>query len=272
MKRVAPFAALLCSISTASLAAPVCTLLVDADSGAVLRQDGRCDQRNSPASTFKVALSVMGYDAGILTDAHSPVWPYREEYKAWRENWKTNVDPASWMRDSVVWYSWGITRALGAQRLQQYVDLFSYGNRDLSGNAGKDDGLTHAWLSASLQISPIEEVVFLRRLLKLQLPASAPAQEKAIAIIPRFAAADGWTVQGKTGAGFQRGQDGVLDEDRQFGWFVGWAIKGDRRVVFARLTKDETKVAESAGIRTRDLFLAELPALLGNFAGAQNPN
>ena len=53
-----------------------CTMLVDADSGDVLVRDGTlCDERTSPAFTFKVALSVMGYDAGILTDAHHPEWP-----------------------------------------------------------------------------------------------------------------------------------------------------------------------------------------------------
>ena len=36
-----------------------CTLLVDAATGKVLVREGQCEQRVTPASTFKVALSLM---------------------------------------------------------------------------------------------------------------------------------------------------------------------------------------------------------------------
>src|ERR1700743_612874 len=109
-------AALLCLAGPAA-AARVCTLLVEADSGKVIaRQGAQCDLRNSPASTFKLAIAVMGYDAGILTG------PYTPEYEAWMESWKTTVDPTTWLRDSVVWYSRQITARLGPERFQQGVD------------------------------------------------------------------------------------------------------------------------------------------------------
>lgn len=241
-----------------------CTVLSDFETGRVLRRDGPCDERASPASTFKVALAVMGYDAGVLRDRATPSWPYREEYGAWMQSWKTDTTPESWMRDSVVWYSWGITRALGAGRFQAAVDALDYGNRDLSGSPGKGDGLTHAWLGTSLAISPIEQVAFLRRLGRGELPVSAESQRRTVEILPVLALPDGWTARGKTGTGFQRGADGATRRDRQLGWYVGWAERDGRRIAFARLVMDEAKVPGAAGPRARDSLAADWPALVGS--------
>lgn len=252
-------------LATSAAARPVCTLLVDAASGTVVeRQGAACETRASPASTFKIPIAVMGYEAKILGDAHAPAWPYRPEYEAWMDSWKTTVDPTSWLRDSAVWYSREITRRLGATRLQAGVDRLNYGNRNLAGDPGKHNGLTSAWLSSSLKISPAEQVAFLRSLLNHRLPVSKAAMDRTAEIIPQYPLPGGWAVHGKTGTGFQRALDGELNRDRQFGWFVGWAEKGPRRFVFARLIQDEGHKNDRAGLRARDSVLADLPRLLPN--------
>jgi len=241
-----------------------CTLVVDAAAGRVIHDSGDCDTRNSPASTFKLPLAVMGFDAGILIDPHTPVWAYRAEYRASRDEARRDTDPTYWLKESIVWYSQQLTLKLGMPGLRRYVDGFGYGNRDLSGDPGRNNGLTQAWLGySSLQISPREQTVFLRRLLERSLPASRAAQDKAIASMPGFSTADGWTVHGKTGSGFLRGAGGGVDRARPFGWFIGWAEKlGQRTVVFARLRKLDGGPAMGAGPQTRDGLLADLPGLL----------
>lgn len=207
----------------------------------------------------------MGFDAGILQDDHAPVWPYREEYKASREAVRKPADPAYWLEQSVVWYSQKLTQQMGMQRFQQYVDRLDYGNRDLSGDPGRSNGLTQSWLASSLQVSPREKVAFLRRLLDRSLPVSRSAQEKTIASMPAFSAADGWAIRGKTGVDSQPKVDGGgLDPDRLFGWFVGWAAKDGRTVVFARLVKDEHRMDTYPSYRARESLLGELPKLAGN--------
>jgi beta-lactamase class D len=252
-------------IPAAAQAGTACTLLEDPSGGRVLLSQGDCNQRVTPASTFKIPLAVMGYDAGVLTGAHTPAWPYREEYKAWRPEWKTTVDPTTWLRDSVVWYSRVLTGKLGMARFQRYVDAFDYGNRDLSGHPGAHDGLTNAWLTTSLQISPVEQAGFIRKLLQHKLPASAQAQEMTARIMPSFDVAGGWTIHGKTGSGAQQDAKGVANEDRSLGWFVGWATKGERTIIVVRLIKDDAKIDSAAGIRARAGFLADAPGLLGRF-------
>jgi beta-lactamase class D len=246
----------------AQAGSPPCTILTR-DTGEIIAQNGPCDIRNSPASTFKIALALIGFDAGILTGAHAPVWSYQEDYHSWDDAAKKDTDPTSWLRESIVWYSQVLTKTLGVRRLQGYVDAFSYGNQDLSGDVDPEAVLPGAvWVNSTLQISPIEQVDFLRKLLSAELPVSKKAYAMTLAIVPTFQVSDGWLVHGKTGTGFQPTQTGAIDRDRQFGWFIGWASKGKETVIFARLIKDDERSDTRAGFRARDTLLADLPSLL----------
>jgi beta-lactamase class D len=253
--------AFLFAASSAS-AAPSCTLIADAETGAPIYRQGPCDQRNSPASTFKVALALAGYQAGILLDAHTPLWPYRAHYKSWDADWKKKpTDPTSWLKDSVVWYSRLLVQHMGRAKLQAAVDGFDYGNKDISGTPGFKESLPEpVWVDSTLQISPVEQVAFIRKIVDRQFPQISPqTYDKVAEAMPSFGA-DGWAVHGKTGSGFQPGATGKAR--RQYGWFVGWAVKDNRTVVFARLDKDDARRDDIAGIRVRDEFLAALPSLV----------
>jgi beta-lactamase class D len=239
-----------------------CTLIVDADTGVTLvRMGERCDQRLTPASTFKIPLSLMGFDSGILRDANRPAWAYKAGYPAWIDLWKRTTTPQTWLRDSVVWYSQVLTGRLGADRFQRYVDSMHYGNGDVAGDPGRRNGLTTAWLSSSLRISATEQVAFVRRMLRRQLPVSHAAIDRTMAIMPT-ASTGGWRVRGKPGTGLRRLADGSNDRDRQVGWFVGWAQCEGRTLVLARLVEDEQPEPVRAGLRARDSLLADWLALV----------
>lgn len=239
-----------------------CRLLMDSASGEILLREGPCDVRRSPCSTFKVPLALMGFDAGVLKDAHHPEWDYLPEYSSNRPEEQTRINPTSWEAISVVWYSQKLTRALGMKTFQKYVDQFQYGNRDLSGAPGQNNGLTNAWLQTSLLISPDEQAAFVQKLLKRKLGVSSHAYEMTEAILPQFPAEDGWTLTGKTGTGFQEKADGTPDRKKQLGWFIGWATKGDRRVIFVEFIMDDTPQETYAGLRARAGLIKALPGLL----------
>lgn len=244
----------------------LCTVVADAASGKVLKQEGHCTERVTAASTFKIALSLMGYDAGYLTDEHLPSLPFREGYPDWDPSWKAATDPTYWIKNSVVWYSQRLTEWLGEERFQHYVTAFHYGNEDLSGDPGQHNGLTHAWLSSSLKISAVQEVGFLRKIVERQLPVSARAYDMTSRITAISEPQTGWDVHGKTGTGSARKADGSEDDAHAYGWFVGWATKAGRTLVFARLIQDgpaDAKQELRTGLRARAEFLGELPTLLG---------
>ena len=239
-----------------------CTLVADAATRAVLLQEGDCATRITPASTFKIALSLMGYDAGFLTSAHAPVLHYEKGDPDWRDSWLTDTDPQKWIRDSVVWYSQRVTAALGEQRFQRYVSAFHYGNEDVSGDPVLHDGLKWAWIASSLKISPQEQLAFLEKIVRRELPVSAAAYEMTGRITLVSDAKDAWTIHGKPGSASPHLADGRSDDAHAYGWFVGWAEKGGRTLVFVRQTQDASLQEGPAGLRARDAFLPGLPALL----------
>ena len=101
-----------------------------AHSGFIAKQDnkiiktiGKYEDRHAPFSTFKVALALMGFDAGILENKDLPKWAFKEEYeknfqswytrkKGLEYNWCQEHTPATFMKNSVVWFSHQITERL----------------------------------------------------------------------------------------------------------------------------------------------------------------
>ncbi|MBX9464042.1 MAG: class D beta-lactamase [Aquamicrobium sp.] len=240
----------------------ICTIVADATSGAVLHEDGDCQTRVTPASTFKVALALMGYDAGYLQDSRSPVLPFKEGYPSWGgENWTQPTDPTRWMKYSVVWYSQQIAKSLGAERMTDYGVKLGYGNADFTGDPGRNNGLERSWIGSSLKISPREQVGFLQNFLNRKLPVNAAAIDRTIEVVESTTTEGGWTVSGKTGSAYPRNADGSLNRARGWGWFVGWATRDDAVVVFARLDQDEKRQKRAGGLRARDAFLKAWPTL-----------
>lgn len=194
------------------------------EDGQILYAEGDIHTRHSPCSTFKVALSLMGFDSEILKDAHCPVWDYDEAYASLLpdilERWLQPHDPQLWLENSCVWYSQVLTQMLGIDEFDRYIHVLNYGNGD------HQNDLTHAWLMRSLKISPMEQVEFLDKMLNLALPVSAYAQQVTAEILFREELDGGWSLYGKTGSG----TIGHLAN----GWFVGWVEKGERRIIFAQ--------------------------------------
>ncbi|MEP6547916.1 MAG: class D beta-lactamase [Gammaproteobacteria bacterium] len=242
-------------------AATVCTAVADARTGNLLREDGDCDRRVTPASTFKIAISLMGYDSGFLIDEHSPALPFHTGYPDWIPAWRASTDPTSWIKNSVVWYSQQVTKSLGDDKFRHYMKVFDYGNQDICGDPGKHDGLTQAWLSSSLKISPREQIAFLQKVVGRRLPISAHAYEMTSRITAIGVLPNGWEIHGKTGTGSPIA-DGSEDNAGAYGWFVGWAMKERRTLVFARLIQDHKEEPLRAGLRAREAFLADAPSIL----------
>jgi beta-lactamase class D len=113
-----------------------------------------------------------------------------------------------------------IARRIGAERMQKYVDLFEYGNRDIGG------GIDQFWLTGNLRIDPVQQVDFVDRLRRGVLPVSKRSQDLVRDILPVT----------KFGDTIIRAKSGLLGAEigkPSLGWMVGWVEKGDARTVFA---------------------------------------
>ncbi|STY28316.1 beta-lactamase AmpS [Legionella wadsworthii] len=225
----------------------------------ILKQTGHgCNQRYAPNSTFKIALSLMGFDSGILKDQFHPEWEYKKEYSLFLNVWKYPHNPHSWMRDSCVWYSQVLTQQLGMKRFKNYVDLFQYGNKDISGDKGQNNGLTHSWLSSSLAISPTEQIKFLQKIIHKQLPISEKAFKMTKDILYIQELAGGWKLYGKTGTGQLLTKDKSKKLPVQHGWFVGWIEKNGRMITFVNHIADSKEKTTFASFRAKNDALNQL--------------
>lgn len=100
-------------ISLSSSASANCFLAKE--NNKIIKQEGECEKQYSPASTFKIQLSLMGFDSGIFKDENKPVWSCKScDY--FINVCKLAHSPRAWMRDSCVWYSQILTKKLGIEK------------------------------------------------------------------------------------------------------------------------------------------------------------
>ena len=56
----------------------------------IIIEEGRCDDRHPPYSTFKVSLALMAYNVGFFQTANSPTFFFKEEYEKNFQEWYTH--------------------------------------------------------------------------------------------------------------------------------------------------------------------------------------
>ena len=169
-----------------------------------------------PASTFKILNSLIFLEEGTVGDADEMIsWDGVErEYAVWNRD----QDLRSAYRYSAVWAYQQLARKLGRPRLQAYLDVVGYGN----GRIGQQ--VDEFWLDGSLQITPEEQVHFLRRLHSGNLPFSQRTIDlvKDIMIVRQ---SEGFVLRGKTGLALRSGPS--------TGWFVGYLETQGNTYIFA---------------------------------------
>ena len=235
---------------------------IAAENDHMIAKEGACDERYTPASTFKIVIALMGFDAHILLDQTQPVWDFKPGYVDWIQRWQQPHNPKLWFVNSCVWYSQVITKKLGMDRFNTYVRRFHYGNQDTSGDKGMHSGLSHCWLSSSLKISPQEQIDLLNQLVANRLPVSVDAQEKTKSIMYQSRLPNGWDLYGKTGNGSYAVLSGQKRQDRQAGWFVGFVRKGNKTITFVQLIIDEDQQDTYASLRAKAALKDRLEQLI----------
>jgi beta-lactamase class D len=172
----------------------------------------RSEQAFLPASTFKIPNSLIALETGVVGDPDKDVFKW-DGVKRSIEAWNKDHTLRSAIAASAVPVYQEIARRIGAERMQKYVDLFEYGNRNIGG------GIDQFWLTGDLRIDPIQ----LRRGV---LPVGKRSQDLVRDILPVTKAGDA-TIRAKTGLlGAELGKPSL-------GWVVGWAEKGSAQTVFA---------------------------------------
>ena len=236
----------------------------------IIINEGDCKSRHAPRCSFNIAISLMGFNEGILIDQTNPTFPFKKGYLDYVEKWKQPHNPGLWMKNSCLWYSYVVTKKLGMLKFKKYVTKFNYGSQDVSGDKGKNNGLTRSWMSgSSLKISPEEQTIFLQKFLNRELKVKPKSYEMTKSIIFVDDLIDGWKLYGKTGTGNLPNVDGTLNENREGGWFVGWIEKGKRTIVFANYVEQDMQDTPAGG-RAKQVAIEKLIQIIQEGTIAKN--
>ena len=177
----------------------------------------RSGEGRLPASTFKIPNSLIALETGVVQDPDKDVFKW-DGVKREIEAWNKDHTLRSAIAVSAFPVYQEIARRIGLERMQKYVDLFEYGNRNIGG------GIDRFWVSGDLRIDPMQQVDFVDRLRRGVLPISKRSQELVRDILP-VTQVDDAIIRAKTG---------LTDREHgSLGWLVGWAEKGSAQTVFA---------------------------------------
>ncbi|MDD2761635.1 MAG: penicillin-binding transpeptidase domain-containing protein [Methylomonas sp.] len=164
-------------------------VLYDADAKAFIGHDRvRAETRFVPGSTFKIANSLIGLSVGAVKDVDE-VLPYGgkpQPFKAWERD--MSLREAIKISNVPVYQE--LARRISLDRMRRGVAAPDYGNGEIG------DVVDRFWLRGPLQISAVEQTVFLARLAQGELSFPQDVQEQVRDII-RMERGDGWILYGR---------------------------------------------------------------------------
>lgn len=217
-----------------------CVALRDVAPGAgtAVSDKAACERRMPPCATFELAATVIAMDRGVAPDANAPV----------KRNPPAEGDPPDGVslrdafRRSTPWVFEEVARRIGSEGFNRALAAMRYGNAETGGpveriGRGEDRGGGELGLT----LSAVEQVDFLARLKRGELPTSAESQARTVDVIPLERMGE-VTIATKSGA-----CDGAA-------WAVGWIDRPQRSTIFATVMNGAEPSAEDAVARTRKLM------------------
>lgn len=171
-----------------------------------------------PASTFKIFNALVSLETGVIpNDVAVLTWDgIQREFPSWNRD--TNLRQG--FKDSTIWFYQVLARKVGHQRMQDWINKVGYGNRQI----GTPEQIDRFWLEGPLQITPQQQIEFLQRLDRGDLPFS----QRSIDLVKDMMIVEqtpNYTLRGKTG------WDNSVTPD--LGWFVGYLEQNKNTYFFA---------------------------------------
>jgi beta-lactamase class D len=184
------------------------TWLLQRDGGApqVLHGADRAAMPLQPASTFKVFLALVALETGTLRGADEVV-PWDGKRYPRQPEWEKDMALREAMQSSSENYFGTLADRIGHDRLAAWVARADYGNGRIGEVPAK------AWLDGVLTVTARQQLAFVERLRRNDLPFSAKTID-AVKAAMLDETIGGRRVYGKTG---------TLDDNA---WWIGWVEGG----------------------------------------------
>jgi beta-lactamase class D len=172
---------------------------------------------NLPASTFKIANSIIGLETGVIEN-DSAIFRW-DGKKKWLKNWEQDLILKDAFQFSCVPCYQEVAIKIGVKRMNDFVQKLNYGNLRID-----SVNIDKFWLEGESRISQMEQIDFLRRLYNFELPISERTKNimKKIMLIEKT---EQYKLSGKSGLS--------NDNEKYNGWFVGYIELKNSTYLFA---------------------------------------
>ena len=118
----------------------------------------------SPNNTFYLYESLIGLESGNIKDsADIYSWDF---VRYPNENWNQDQNLSMALKHQTEWYFKQVAKTIDTSKMQSWLNLMGYGNKDISG------GIDQFWKNNSLKISIKQQFDLFKRLYYYNLPFS----------------------------------------------------------------------------------------------------
>ena len=187
------------------------------DGKRLVYNEAKKDKRMAPCSTFKIFNSLTALDTKVVDNEFSGKRYDGTVYSI--KSWMRDQTLQSAITNSCLWYFQKVAEDIGVERMSSYLKRVGYGNQVISG------GIKNFWINDSLQISPEEQLNFIKGLVKEELPF----KKRSMAIVRgmlRDKETPHGVMYGKTGSNWKDGK-------KFLGWYVGYLSTPQDVFIFA---------------------------------------
>lgn len=196
------------------------------------------DSAYSPASTFKIAHTLIALETGVISDEKMTI------------QLDSTVTMESAFKNSIVPYYQEVARRIGRDTMQQWLDSLQYGNHTI----GKS--IDSFWLNNTLKLTPDEQLGIVKRLFFNQLPFQKRTHEIVKRVMLQESNAN-YQLSYKTGLT-------IRENGNQMAWVVGW-IEENKHPYFFVLNLEGP--ANISMVETRLSLLKKILSNQGFFEG-----
>lgn len=203
-----------------------------------------------PASTFKIINLLIALETKTIKNENEMVkWVGSIDTVkyGYRPDTYHNMTVKEAFQVSAGWVFVELAKKIGKENYQKYLKRCNYGNLNLS-EKGDD-----FWNFGAFEISPMNQIVFLRKLYEEKLPFD----KKNMQIVKNVMLNEqnsSYTLRAKTGW--------TRDNGINIGWWVGYIEKNNNVYFFAtRLRQDRKKTSDNFGSYRKEITKSILKEL-----------
>lgn len=193
------------------------------------------EKGNLPASTFKIPNSIIGLETNVIENENA-LFKWDGE-KKWLKVWEQDLRLKDAFQFSCVPCYQQIAREVGPDRMNNYVAKLNYGDLRIDST-----NIDKFWLEGESKISQMQQINFLKRFYKSELPISKRTSE-IVKNIMLIETKEQYKLSGKTG----------LSNNNQIynGWFVGYVELPENTYLFATNIESQKEIELNTFIKKR---------------------